>query len=262
MTFAPAALLELRDFLKGEDPDLDNNEVGIVGGPSHIATGTSYHLGKDQLKMAKNPYSARTARDKAGLADPAICNAASAIDIDDDLDDLRPLSVWLVDQCRAGAPDTLDIREIIYSPDGVIVLQWDRERGQHSAPQPHADLSHRQHTHVGFYRDSVRRSKVGVFRRFYATTRKVIDMFFLKVASGDAIYISDGLNTRLLPGGQWPLTGEPLVKAGVPLLTYPSLPALLDGGGPLVKDASPGSGISEDELRTVMREEIAKTRLV
>lgn len=162
MTFAPASIKEVRALLKGEDPDLSDVELGIVGGPGHVLTGTSYHLGKDQLKFSKDPYSARTARDKAGLS-----NAASALDVDDDLDELRALSVWVVAECRAGAPDTLDIREVIYSPDGVIVLQWDRERGMTSLPRPHSDLSHRTHTHFSWYRDSEFRDKTAPFRRFF-----------------------------------------------------------------------------------------------
>lgn len=162
MTFAPASIKQVRAFLKGEDPDLSDVELGIVGGPSHIRTGTSYHLGRDQLIMSKNPYSARTGRDRAGLS-----NAASALDIDDDLDELRQLSVWLVEQCRANAPDTRDVREIIYSPDGVRVLRWDRERGVSSAPISDSDLSHRTHTHISWYRDSEHRDKTAVFRRFF-----------------------------------------------------------------------------------------------
>src|SRR5688572_3301344 len=111
MTYAPEKLKEARAYLKGEDADLDDNEVGIVGGPSHITTGTSYHLGYDQLKLYKDPYSWRTARDRSTKS-----NAASAMDIDDDLDEMRELMVWTVQECRRGAPDTLDIREVIYSP--------------------------------------------------------------------------------------------------------------------------------------------------
>lgn len=169
MTVASPALLEARAVIKGEDADLSNDEVGIVGGPSHILTGTSYHLGKDQLKMSKNPYSARTARDKAGLANPATANFASALDVDDDLDELRELSDWLVAECRKPNPhpDTLDIREIIYSPDGINVWTWDREKGQTSAPEKRGDSSHRKHTHVSWYRDAGLRDKAGIFRRFF-----------------------------------------------------------------------------------------------
>lgn len=171
MTYAPATILAARAYLKGQDADLSDPELGIVGGPSHIAEGTSYHLGRTQIKMNKNPYSVRTARDKAGLTD-----AASALDVDDDLDELRALSVWAVEQCRAGAPDTLDIREIIYSPDGVRVLRWDRERGQSSQPIPDNDLSHRTHTHFSYYRDSELRDKVGLFRRFFEGVNNMADL--------------------------------------------------------------------------------------
>jgi hypothetical protein len=169
VTVASPALLEARAVIKSEDPDLSNDEVGIVGGPSHIATGTSYHLGKDQLKMSKNPYSARTARDKAGLANPATANFASALDIDNDLDELREMSVWLVNECRRPNPhpDTLDIREIIYSPDGVTVWTWDREKGQTSAPEKRGESSHKEHTHFDWYRDAGLRDKAGIFRRFF-----------------------------------------------------------------------------------------------
>lgn len=175
MTYAPLDIKECRAFLETKGP-LSPDELGIVGGPGHIATGTSYHLGKDQLKMYKKPYSAKTARDVAGLAG-STANASCALDIDDDLPELRPMSVWIVEQCRAGAPDTLDIREVIYSPDGVQVLQWDRQRGVTSLPIPHSDLSHRKHTHVSWYRDSIGRPKVGLFQRFYSEVIEGDDMF-------------------------------------------------------------------------------------
>lgn len=167
MTTASPKLLEARDFLKSQDPDLSDAEVGIVGSLSHIATGTSYHLGGDQLKLAKNPYSARTARDRAGLADPAVANFASALDIDDDLDELRNMSVWIVGECRAGSSDTADIREVIYTPDGVTVWTWDRELGGGSAPQRRGDSSHLTHTHISWYRDAGLRDKAGIFRRYF-----------------------------------------------------------------------------------------------
>lgn len=235
MTYAPETLLEVRRYLKSIDSDLSDSEVGITGGPSHVATGTSYHLGADQLKMYKNPYSARNARDRRGLMDPEIRNAACAIDIDDDWDHLRPFSVWAVEQCRAGTLDTLDIREIIYSPDGVQVLRWDRERGQQSQPQPDTDLSHRTHTHISRYRDATRNQLVPLFQRFYAgvTTKRVIDMFFLQAAGDPAVYVSDGIRTRNMPAGTWDSTCVPLMAAGVPFLNFPSMGALLDAGGPL-----------------------------
>lgn len=159
MSLAPANLLTVAKYWtthKGVN-------LGIVGDAAHTAGGTSYHLGRDHL--LPGAYSARTARDRAGLS-----VYASAIDLgmlNGTFSELRAFSKWLVDQCRHGARDTLDIREVIYSPDGQTVLRWDRENG--IASQPHdgeADMTHRTHTHVSWYRDSRSRSQVGPFRRY------------------------------------------------------------------------------------------------
>jgi N-acetylmuramoyl-L-alanine amidase. len=95
----------------------------------------------------------------------------------------------------------------------------------------------------------------------YPATRKVFDMFFGIVSGQPEMYSSDGLRSRLLPAGAYESTVVPLEAAGVPRVTYPNLDALFVGMGPLVKDGGSGMGVSEDELRVIMREEIAKTRL-
>lgn len=158
-TFAPEALLDLQTYLAGQ-PGLSKGKLGIVGDADHVAAGYSYHLGKSQLNPGA--YSAKTARDKAGLSD-----AASAMDIGNHKD-LRGLSEWLVDQCRVNAPGTSDIREVIYSDDGVRVLRWDRERGYKSEPREgEADDTHLWHTHLSTYRDSEFRDKTVMFRPYY-----------------------------------------------------------------------------------------------
>lgn len=256
MTFAPPRLLELRRFFQSIYPWLEDRELGITGGPSHVVTGTSYHLGRDQLKMSRDPYSARTRRDIAGLS-----NAASAFDLDDGLAggaaELQELSKWVVAECRAGAPDTLDIREIIFSPDGTAVLTWDRERGRSSYPLQRGSSSHTTHTHFSFYRDSEHRDKVAVFRRFYAQRKpkRVVDMFFLKLRTEPAIWVSDGLNTRNVPAGQWEITCVPLINAGVPILEYDTMEQLLHAGGPLATDTP--TPVSEEMLERVLRRIIA-----
>lgn len=160
MTQAPANLVALMSYYVSKG----GVNLGIVGDTGHVAGGTSYHLGKDDLRPGA--YSATTARDKAGLS-----NYASATDlgkIKGGFPPLRAFSVWLVDQARHNAPDTRDIREIIYSPDGATVLRWDRERGIASAPRDgEADISHRTHTHISFYRDSRLRDQTAVFRRYF-----------------------------------------------------------------------------------------------
>lgn len=179
MTYAPqtirdARALKLRhlDMHPGSDrypDDLDPAEVGIVGDTAHAAKGTSYHLGKDQLTA--DAYSRRTARDRAGLTD-----AASAEDIGEfevttpaGTFDLRHFTKWLIAQCRASAPDTLDLREVIGTIDGQTVLRWDAERGRASAPRSgEADRSHLTHTHLSWYRDSETRPKTPLFERYLA----------------------------------------------------------------------------------------------
>lgn len=163
MTYAPGMLLGLRSYLAGRT-GLSPVSLGIVGDAAH-ARRASYHNGRDRI-LAYNrlatDYSARTARDRAGLT-----NAASALDIGN-FPRLRAMSIDLVAQARRNAPGTSDIREIIYTPDGRTVLRWDRQRGIRSLPQPgEADNSHLAHTHISYYRDSERRSKLAPFRAFF-----------------------------------------------------------------------------------------------
>lgn len=267
MTFAPQPLLDARAYLKGRDADLDNNEVGIVGGPSHIAAGTSYHLGADQLDMSKNPYSARTARDKAGLADPQIRNAACALDVDDDLNELRDMSSWIVQECRTGAADTLDIREVIWSPEGLTVWTWDREQGQGSAPQRRGDSSHLAHTHFSFYRDATRRDKTSIFRRYFDTHQGVNVMGDIPFNTDceacikgtalmwDTINTSSGvLEVQITKHLKAQLQGIQELLARSPVeLTQEQLEAITASLAALVP--------TEDQFRQMMREEIAKTTL-
>lgn len=199
MTYAPASLQALAKLWVAEG----GVNLGIVGDAAHAAKGGSYHLGKDQL--APTAYSVQTARDKAGLTE-----AASAIDLgrlDGTLMNLRRFSIWLVAQARANKPGTADMREIIYSPDGKIVLRWDRQRGYASAPRPgEANDSHLTHTHISWYRDAERRDHTTAFRPFFAPLPDTATEAIVKVYS--------------VPGsfsGSWP--------AGTPVHAGPIGPA-------------------------------------
>lgn len=169
MTYAPARLLALRNYLMPRT-GLSAGNLGIVGDAAHAVRAT-YHNGRDRfaasgLDTCAENYTICTARDRAGLT-----NAAAAMDIGNH-PDLRKLSRWLVARCRENAPGTRDIREVIYSPNGVQVLRWDRERGVQSLPvaEPQLDPSHRWHTHVSWYRDSELRDKLIVFKPYYEPT--------------------------------------------------------------------------------------------
>ncbi len=161
MTFAPPTLVALGRYLVAHNAV----NLGIVGDTAHAAKGTSYHLGSDLV--SPGAYSILTARDKAGLS-----LAASAIDIgkiDGGFTRLREFSVWFLGELQRNAPGTSDIREFIFSPDGIAVLRWDRERGVASAPVAERGLSssHTGHGHTSWYRDSEGRDKITPFRGFF-----------------------------------------------------------------------------------------------
>ncbi|WP_200209832.1 hypothetical protein [Micromonospora coerulea] len=173
MTRAPTNLLAVRSLLLTNlnvDPntvradDLEPAEVGIVGDPSHLG---GYHCGSDRV-VARDYSVVESVRDSSGLT-----LDASALDVGTfkvvsggRTHNLYTFSTWCVAQCVAGAPDTRDIREIIYSPDGAVVKRWDR-LGKRTT----GDSSHRSHTHFSFFRDSTKagRDQIPLFRRYLTT---------------------------------------------------------------------------------------------
>jgi hypothetical protein len=169
MSYAPGTIYEVRTYLQPRT-GLSAASLGIVGDAAHQRR-ASYHNGQDAItrygRTAANDYSIRTSRDR----EPYLTNAASALDIGNfsrNGKTLRNLSKSLVAQARTNAPGTRDMREIIFSPDGQRVLRWDRERGYTSFPREgEADDSHLWHTHISWYRDSERRSKLAPFQRYF-----------------------------------------------------------------------------------------------
>lgn len=173
MTFAPTNISDLAAYWVSKG----GVNSGIVGSTTTHCKG--YHLGRDRIfgscacrpggvcqpGLRDKDYSIQNARDQSGLSD-----AASAIDLgrlDGSLGKLREFSVWLVERCRANAPGTSAIREVIYSDDGKRVLRYDRQRGVTSAPRTgEADGSHLWHTHISFYRDA-RDDLRPIFRPFF-----------------------------------------------------------------------------------------------
>jgi hypothetical protein len=121
----------------------------------------SYHLGRSQL--VPGAYSARLARDRAGLSE-----AASALDLGHvSKPALRAFSAWLADRCRSRAIGAHDVREVIYSPDGLRVYGWSSVTPELLIPD-YGDGSHLTHTHISFYRDSEHRDKLGLFAPYWA----------------------------------------------------------------------------------------------
>ncbi|WBB94170.1 hypothetical protein [Verrucosispora sp. WMMC514] len=175
MTRAPATLLAVRSLLlahlnvdksRSRDADLEPAELGIVGDSAHIG---GYHCGSDRLyrrdgKVAD--YSViESARDRDGLTlDAAALDVGMfTVKVAGKTHTLATFSAWLVAQCEANAPDTRDIREIIWSPDGKVVKRWDRLKRRTTG-----DLSHRWHTHISWHRDAIRakRDQTPLVRRY------------------------------------------------------------------------------------------------
>lgn len=169
-TRAPETIKELAAYWR----EHGGRNLGIVGDTKHMQKGTSYHLGKSDLKVGA--YSAKLKRDRKGLTE-----RASALDIgklDGRIGRLRKFSNWLVEQAKAG--NTPDIREIIWSPDGKEIHRWDshldrvivslRRKPDKSIVVVNAgngDATHFRHTHISFYRDSRLTPKVDLFRAFF-----------------------------------------------------------------------------------------------
>lgn len=165
MSVAPATLVALGQYWKAKNGIL----LGIVGNTAHTK---GYHLGKDRIYDGTGPgvgdadYSVQLARDKAGLT-----NAAAAIDLgrlNGSYGQLRKFSRWLVEQCIRKAPGYEDVREVIYSPDGTLVIRWSGEDRKFHVGPGNGDSSHRTHTHISYYRDSQKRDKLALFVPYFA----------------------------------------------------------------------------------------------
>lgn len=173
MTRVPENLLAVRRLLldhlnvdedRNRAQDLEPAEVGIVGDPAHRG---GYHCGEDRV-LTRDYSVVESSRDSAGLTlDAAALDVGLfEVRVDGRTHDLHSFSTWCVAQCAAGTPDSRDIREIIYSPDGKVVRRWDRLRKRTSG-----DSSHLWHTHFSFFRDSIKakRDQTPLFRRYLTT---------------------------------------------------------------------------------------------
>lgn len=190
MTHNPKTLQDLGSFWTKHG----GLNLGVVGNQQHCV---GYHLGKDRIfgSCACKPkpkgmcqagkkgddYSVQQQRDSNSLSDEA-----SALDLgplDGSLPNLRTFSIWLVEQCMANKPGTSDIREVIYSPNGKKVQRYEGLDGKIHTGKGNGDGSHKTHTHISFFRDSVERDKRPIFAPFFEEK----DMPGLRVASPESV---------------------------------------------------------------------------
>lgn len=155
MSYAPNTILAARTYIIGRT-GLNPAAVGIVGDVAH--GGEGYHSGWDGLRLAygRDDYSVSESPRDGNPTD-----AAMALDIGE-FKGWLDFNRWLVAQCKAGAADTQDIREVIYTLGDGVVRRWDR-LGVRSG----GDDSHLFHTHLSYFRDSEGKDKTALFRRYF-----------------------------------------------------------------------------------------------
>lgn len=172
MSVQPATLLEVRQIFQ-HYTGLSASSLGIlhyVNSAGKYTGGGGYHCGNDLLRLIgkqDSDYSKRESeRDRPGS------NYGCAIDIGRFRVTLpngrtvtnHDMTRWMLAEIAAGAPDTLWIREIIYSLDDKNVKRYDR-LGQRSS----GDDSHLSHEHYSSFRDDIESPHIpALFRRFWA----------------------------------------------------------------------------------------------
>lgn len=256
MTYAPTRLLELRQYLK-QWTGLSDNALGIIGDENHNG---GYHHGWNDRRIV-NGNTADYSWNESTRDGSHRTNAAAAIDIGL-FSRLRELSNWLVGQCEAQAPDTQDIRSIIYSPDGKVVKRWDRLRRRDTG-----DSSHLTHTHVSFFRDAEAREKISPFRRFFEGGKMdqyhenailYTDNRIAALIAGDDIV----QGTPVAPQGQgaavWPVQSLRRIEATVSeLLARPPVQSAPVDPAQLAAVIKPMLDAMESRLRAEIRDAVA-----
>ncbi len=154
--------------------DQGGRSLGIVGDVKHQQKGTSYHLGKYQLKP--DAYSRRLRRDREGLTE-----RASALDLGK-LNKQHREAAQVLELARGtgrGRPDPrypgdhlVPGREgraaLGRAPGpGIPSLRRDKNGVIHIINDGNGDETHFWHTHISFYRDSRVEPKVLYFRPFF-----------------------------------------------------------------------------------------------
>lgn len=177
MSVQPPRLLEVRQIFR-ERTGLPSASLGIihyVNSAGRYTGGGGYHAGNDLLRMIgklDSDYSKReSSKDRPGS------DYGSAIDIgrfrvvlgNGRVVTNHDMTRWMLAEIKAGAPDTLWIREIIYSLDDRTVQRFDREGERDSG-----DDSHLSHEHYSAYRTMIDSPAIpALFHRFWAAMEGV-----------------------------------------------------------------------------------------
>lgn len=219
---------------------------GIVGDSAHSY---GYHCGKDRIYGTTGrgdaDYSVQHTRDKAGLS-----NAAMALDLGHaSKSELRRFTSWLFDQCKAGKPDTSDIREVISSVDGTNVLGWTALKPDTLIPN-YGDSSHLWHMHISWWRDAENHDLTGIFKRYWSekvsTGKLIVDAnAVVQIAN-----ISSGCISSWTTRVWGPTPSSALAKAPQNMNTCANVPVkvmYVTSGGFAGKYVKVGNGVSYRE---------------
>jgi hypothetical protein len=193
MTYKPKVLADAMAFWVAHG----GADGGIVGDAAHALRPT-YHNGWDRAVSRYGTTDMAVVASKdytyAQKRDQVKSDAAMGIDLSWPLANKTPLykvGTWLVEQCKAGAPDTDALREVIWSPDGVYVKRWDyvskqvytslRKNSDGSITvlkTGQGDASHFWHDHIGCFRDSeARPALLALLRRYFEEDDDMVKAF-------------------------------------------------------------------------------------
>lgn len=201
MTNAPSDLLAFRTTVRGKT-GLTAVETGIVGDGAHQRTG-GYHEGKGVLASigryhpnygagdTREDYSARLARDRAGLSEDA-----SAMDISDSWP-RGGRAAWLrfnnllVADLVSGNPALAPIRALNYTPDGDARKRRDRQYGFAQIQDTTDSVT--IHTHIEWYRDTA-----GQRGASFARLAQLIDAAITNTTPEESVPFFDDPNAKAL----------------------------------------------------------------
>lgn len=239
MTYVPPKLAEVQDYMQVKT-GLPLAFLGIYPDQNHDG---GYHCGWDRRRTTSSGALDDYAWDESPRDWNHKTDAARAFDCGQ-FDRLAEMSVWIVQQCEAGAPDTLDIREVIYSPDGKIVLRWDR-----LGIRDTGDSSHLSHTHFSWFADAEASDKLPLFQRFFGD---------------DVSRNTDWRLQEIIAGKEEIVVPQTDAAGSPPLFTEPNMPQrqmnrIEDKLDKLL--AIPPGSLDTEAVRAIVREELDRTTL-
>jgi Domain of unknown function (DUF1906) len=231
VTYAPADLMAIQRYVHDKTMQ-DYNSLGII---HSTPQGGGYHEGQDLLAAANRapgpryPFSDYSYADARAVSADGLgrdlaaadrlagdATAASAFDLGSGFPRWLEFNRWMRNLMLAKDPRTRDIREMIYTLDGVTVHRLDRTNMQPDSGDP----THLIHTHFSFFRDSLGRRHLddnfgGMLREFFdgqtastATGEDDEQMSTGEVKPGFAFGGSDGRVDELVTGvGLGPVNG-------------------------------------------------------